>query len=159
LAPADAARFVIAFERLRQDEWGLITQTANAQPILRWGHTEEHQLPFGRPGEHIVAARITLNKQMSRIITRRLRSDRTCRTSVLRAAAQALLDDDLELSKGLLRRLVDATLGFEALADLVEGHPKSLIRMLSPNGNPAARQLVAVMARLAQWHGVRLTVT
>lgn len=139
-------------ERVRLNQWSLIARTPDTAFVLQ-------QLPFGKPGQGVAAAFAALNRQLSRTIVARLRSDSACRTSVLRAAAQALLDDDVELSQGLLRRLVDATLGFEALGNLTEVHPKSLIRMLGPAGNPSARHLGAVIARLAQWHGVRLTVT
>jgi len=159
LAPAEAARFVIAWERVRQGDWTLVTGTPESQLFLRWANTPDSQLPFGQPGENTAFALVQLNRRLSAAIVGRLKADRTCRACILRAAAQALLDDDLELSKGLLRRLVDATIGFEALASLMEVHPKSLIRMLGLNGNPLARQLIAVVARLAQWHGVRLTVT
>lgn len=159
LAPADAARVVAALERVRQLDWSLIIRTPEAQLSLRWARKPDRHLPFGQPGDPTAVALATLNRQLSAAIVLRLRSDSACRTCVLRAAAQALLDDDVELSQGLLRRLVDATLGFEALGNLTEVHPKSLIRMLGPAGNPSARHLGAVIARLAQWHGVRLTVT
>ena len=158
LAPADAARVVAAVERVRQHDWSLITRTPEAQLVLRWAQKPDRHLPFGQPGDQTAAALVTLNRQLSPAIVLRLRSDSTCRACVLRAAAQAWLDDDVELSQGLLRRLVDATLGFEALSNLTELHPKSLVRMLGPEGNPSARHLGAVIARLAQWHGVRLTV-
>ncbi len=145
-------------ERVRQHDWSLVTRTADARFTFRWTQSPDRLLPFGEPGEDTVSALVTLNRHLSSTIVRRICQDRTCRACLLRAAAQALLDDDLELSKGLLRRLTDATLGFEALASLTDLHPKSLIRMLGTNGNPAARHMVAVLAHLARSEGVRLTI-
>lgn len=94
---------------------------------------------------------------MFRAIYRRTRADGTFRTGLLQAAVQALLDDDVALARGLLRRLVDATIGFNGLAALMDANPKSLIRMLSPNGNPSARHLMSIMRRAANADGVRLS--
>jgi hypothetical protein len=159
LSPTDAARFIASMERVRQHDWSLITRTADSRLALGWAQSPGRQLPFGKPDETTVSALVTLNRQLSSAIGRRLRQDRICRACLLRTAAQALLDDDLELSKGLLRRLTDATVGFEALASLTDLHPKSLIRMLGTNGNPAARHMVAVLAQLARSESVRLTVS
>jgi hypothetical protein len=40
-----------------------------------------------------------------------------------------------------LRDYVNATIGFEALGDLTDKSPKSLMRMFGPKGNPQARNL------------------
>ena len=44
----------------------------------------------------------------------------------------------------MLRDLVNATIGFEQLAELTEKPSKSLHRMLSPTGNPSMDNLVAI---------------
>ena len=54
--------------------------------------------------------------------------------------------------------MVDTTVGFDVLAQTTEGHPKSLVRMLGPKGNPSAKHLVAVLTRLARLHRVRFSV-
>jgi len=159
LAPADAARFIVAIERVRLNDWTPIARNADGTFVFSWSESENQPLVFGKPGQNTLGAIVALNKQLSRFIVARLRADGACRSCVLCAAAQAMLDDDVELSKGLLRRLIDATMGHEALASLAEQHPKRLIRMLGPKGNPAARHLSQALAHVARWHGVRLTVT
>jgi DNA-binding phage protein len=72
------------------------------------------------------------------------------------AFAQALLDEALTLflngepdtAKLLLRDLVNATLGFEALAKKVRKPSKSLHRMLSKSGNPTMENLSAILVAL-----------
>lgn len=72
------------------------------------------------------------------------------------AFAQALLDEALTLflngepdtAKLLLRDLVNATLGFEALAKKVRKPSKSVHRMLSKSGNPTMENLSAILVAL-----------
>jgi DNA-binding phage protein len=151
-------RFIIALEQVRQGGWILITRAPDGRPSLEWGRPPYRAFRFGRSDDHLIAAGVTLNKQLSAPIVRRVRADRGCQGCLLRESVQALVTGDLELCKGLLRRLVDATLGFEALAGLTEVHAKSLVRMLGPGGNPTARHLATIIARLASWQGVTLTV-
>jgi DNA-binding phage protein len=70
------------------------------------------------------------------------------------AFAQALLDEAITLfvngepesAKLILRDLVNATVGFEALADEIHKPVKSLHRMLSKSGNPTMSNISAVFA-------------
>jgi DNA-binding phage protein len=48
--------------------------------------------------------------------------------------------------------------GFQELAELTESSPKSLMRMLSPKGNPTAQNLFGIIAHLQTKEGVQLTV-
>ncbi|MEY3977130.1 MAG: hypothetical protein RLZZ33_2185 [Pseudomonadota bacterium] len=72
------------------------------------------------------------------------------------AFAQALLDEAITLfvngepesAKLILRDLVNATLGFEALAEEIHKPAKSLHRMLSQSGNPTMSNISAVFAAL-----------
>lgn len=70
------------------------------------------------------------------------------------AFAQALLDEAITLfvngkpepAKLILRDLVNATVGFEALAEEIHKPVKSLHRMLSQSGNPTMSNIAAVFA-------------
>lgn len=72
------------------------------------------------------------------------------------AFAQALLDEAITLfvngepdsAKLILRDLVNATVGFEVLADEIHKPAKSLHRMLSPSGNPTMSNISAVFAAI-----------
>ena len=72
------------------------------------------------------------------------------------AFAQALLDEAVTLfvngepesAKLILRDLVNATIGFEALAKEIHKPAKSLHRMLSHSGNPTMSNISAVFAAI-----------
>ena len=125
---------------------------------LRLGRRPDALFIFGTPHQNMGAAVQMLHRRMSPLIYRRLRSDRTFGSVVLLEAVRALLENDVEMTKGLLRRFVDTTCGFSQLAEVVEGHPKSLVRMLGPKGNPSAERLMAILTLLASVHGVRFDV-
>ena len=74
-------------------------------------------------------------------------------------ALEALLSDDLETGKVLLRDYVNATVGFEALAAELDKSPKSLMRMLSDKGNPRAGNLLGMVGHLKKREGVALSVS
>lgn len=159
LPPAEAARFVVLLERVRQGDWLRIARTPDGRLALRRGKTPDELFLFGDPDEGLITAVRRLHKETSPPIFRRFKDDRTFGSTILLEAVRALLDDDVELTKGLLRRTVDAMVGFELLAQAMEGHPKSLVRMLSPNGNPSAKHLAAILTRLAQLQGVRFKIS
>lgn len=56
-----------------------------------------------------------------------------------------------DVAKLLLRDLVHATLGFEALAHQIDKPSKSLHRMLSARGNPTTSNLSAILACVSQY--------
>lgn len=84
------------------------------------------------------------------------RRDPVFRRGLLREAIDALLRGELGVAKVLLRDLVNATVGYEAVAVHTGIPNKSLIRMLGPKGNPKADNLLAVIAYLQQAEGVRI---
>ncbi|MEO7400645.1 MAG: transcriptional regulator [Polaromonas sp.] len=72
------------------------------------------------------------------------------------AFAQALLDEAVTLffngepdtAKLILRDLVNATVGFESLAQDIHKPAKSLHRMLSKSGNPTMSNISAIFAAI-----------
>lgn len=99
-----------------------------------------------------------LTKSFKDTVKARAERDPEFRVGLFREAIEALLSDDLETGKLLLRDYVNATVGFEALATELDKDPKSLMRMLSAKGNPRADNLLAMVARLKQREGVSFTV-
>jgi len=100
-----------------------------------------------------------LTKNFKGTIKARAERDPEFRVGLFREAIEALLSDDLETGKVLLRDYVNATIGFETLAKEMEKNPKSLMRMLSDKGNPRADNLLAMVARLKQREGVSFSLT
>ncbi|MBZ0185883.1 MAG: hypothetical protein K8F91_06475 [Candidatus Obscuribacterales bacterium] len=81
--------------------------------------------------------------------------------------AKALLDESVSLflkgepetARLILRDLVNATIGFEALADKLEMPSKSLHRMLSKTGNPGMNNFSAILCTVQEYLGVELQIT
>ncbi len=64
--------------------------------------------------------------------------------ALLDEAATLFLSGEPEPARLILRDLVNATLGFEELAQVTDKPSKSLHRMLSPKGNPSMDNLAAI---------------
>jgi len=98
-------------------------------------------------------------KDFKETIKARAKRDPEFRLGLFREAIEAMLSDDLEMGKVLLRDYINATVGFEALAQDMGKDPKSLMRMLSAKGNPHAENLLAMVSRLKQREGMSFSLT
>jgi DNA-binding phage protein len=93
---------------------------------------------------------------MNMALTRDFKETVAARVQNDPAFAQALLDEAITLfingepdsAKLILRDLVNATVGFEALALEIDKPSKSLHRMLSRSGNPTMSNISAVFAAI-----------
>ncbi len=81
------------------------------------------------------------------------------RREFLREAVSNMVAGDLETAKAVLREYINGTLGFIALGQALSKSPKSLMRMLSPEGNPQARNLFEMVAYLQKVEGTVLEVS
>ena len=99
-----------------------------------------------------------LTRDFKLTVRERLQRDPSFREALLKEAVDCLLSCDVETGKSLLRDYVNATIGFGDLAALMKKSPKSLMRMLSENGNPQARNLFEIIGRLQEREGVHLEV-
>src|SRR5271156_1400556 len=80
------------------------------------------------------------------------------RREFLREAVANMIAGDLDTAKSVLREYINGTLGFIALGHALSKSPKSLMRMLSPQGNPQARNLFEMVAYLQKAEGTVLHV-
>ena len=80
------------------------------------------------------------------------------RREFLREAVANMVAGDLETAKAVLREYINGTLGFVALGEALSKSPKSLMRMLSPQGNPQARNLFGIIGYLQKQAAVELRV-
>lgn len=101
---------------------------------------------------------MALTRDFKETIQARVRRDPRFREALLREGMECLLAGDVETGKAFLRDFINATVGFTKLAQVTRRSPKSLMRMLSPDGNPNARNLFEIVAYLQQAEGVRLQV-
>ncbi len=91
-------------------------------------------------------------------VQERIERDPGFREALLEEAVQCLLAGEVDVGKSILRDYVNATIGFRELAGLTAKSPKSLMRMLGPNGNPQARNIFEIISCLQAREGLQLKV-
>lgn len=101
---------------------------------------------------------MTLTRHFKETVAARAKRDPAFRAALLREGIEALLTDDVETGKAILRDYINATLGFAALATATGISAKSLMRMFGSNGNPQAQNLFAVLKHLQRDARVRVEV-
>jgi DNA-binding phage protein len=99
-----------------------------------------------------------LTRSFKDTLRARAAADPAFRQALLQEAVQALLDGDAQTGRAVLRDYINATVGFERLAEMTGTPVKSLMRMFGPRGNPQARHLLAVLDAVQRATGVRLEV-
>jgi len=99
-----------------------------------------------------------LTREFKDTILARAKRDPEFRRGLLTEALDCFLEGETEEGKLILRDYVNATIGFEELARLTDKTPKSLMRMLSSDGNPRADNLFAIIHQLQAKEGVRLSI-
>jgi hypothetical protein len=101
---------------------------------------------------------VGLTRQFRDTAKARAATDTAFREALFQVAVSALLADDLDAGKTTLRDYINATVSFERLGAATKPSPKSLMRMFGLAGNPQAKNLFAVLAKLQKATGVRLEV-
>lgn len=99
-----------------------------------------------------------LTRSFKDTVQARAQRDANFRAALLREGVASLLAGDIEVAKAILRDYINATVGFEKLAQTTGTPPKSLMRMFGPRGNPSARNLSTVLKHLQHNSGVSLRV-
>lgn len=99
---------------------------------------------------------MTVTRSFPDTIQARANIDPDYRYGLLTESMDAMLSGDLETGKSLLRDYINATIGFEGLSDALGKSSKSLMRMLSTNGNPTAKNLFRMISLLQEKEGVSL---
>ena len=101
---------------------------------------------------------MALTRSFKETIKARAERDPEFRMGLFREAIEAMLSDDLETGKVLLRDYVNATMGFERLAEKLGKEGKSLHRMLGPKGNPRADNIFSLIKVLQDEDNITLHV-
>ncbi len=101
---------------------------------------------------------MALTRDFKQTIQARAQRDSAFRKELLREAVESFLSGDVETGKAVLRDYIHATVGFRELAADTHHSPKSLMRMLGPDGNPQARNLFEIVHYLQQKEQVRFRV-
>ncbi|MGA7766523.1 MAG: transcriptional regulator [Candidatus Sulfotelmatobacter sp.] len=98
---------------------------------------------------------MALTREFKETIQARVKRDRAFRKELLREGIESFLAGDVETGKMVLRDYINATVGFNELAEATHRSSKSLMRMLGPSGNPQARNLFEIVQHLQRKEGVR----
>lgn len=101
---------------------------------------------------------MALTKKFKDTIQARALREPEFRAGLLKESVECLLSGDMATGKILLRDYINATIGFEELADLTKKSSKSLMRMFGPEGNPRANNLFCIIGMLQKKEGVHLEV-
>jgi DNA-binding phage protein len=100
---------------------------------------------------------MALTRDFKETVAARVHNDPAFAQALLDEAITLFLNGEPESAKLILRDLVNATVGFEALAEEVHKPAKSLHRMLSQSGNPTMSNISAVFAAIKRALKVRCT--
>lgn len=101
---------------------------------------------------------MAITRDFKETIQARALKDPEFRKGLLAESVENMLEGDIETGKSLMRDYINATLGFEKLASIIDKSPKSLMRMLSTKGNPTAQNLFVLLRTLTQQENVQLQV-
>ncbi len=91
---------------------------------------------------------MALTRDFKITVASRVQNDPAFAQALLNEAVALFVNGEPESAKLILRDLVNATIGFEALADEIQKPTKSLHRMLSQSGNPTMNNISAVFAAI-----------
>lgn len=100
---------------------------------------------------------MALTRDFKTTIQARAKRDPAFAQALLDEAVTLFLNGEPETAKLVLRDLVNATVGFESLADEIGRPSKSLHRMLSPSGNPTMENLSAILGALGKKLRLRIS--
>jgi len=101
---------------------------------------------------------MALTRDFKETIRARVARDPRFRKELLREGIESMLTGDISTAKTILRDYINATVGFNELAEATHIPSKSLMRMLGPNGNPRADNFFVVVSFLQRHEGVRFHV-
>jgi hypothetical protein len=121
------------------------TNGPNAAPRARWiasGVTDSARSGRARRPRSLVTGLnpVTSTRESRKTVLARAQRDARFRQALFTEAINGYLAGDTRSGKAILRDLVNATVGFEALAAAVNKSSKSLHRMLAPHGNPSTEK-------------------
>jgi len=102
---------------------------------------------------------MALTREFKETVKKRVECDPNFAKALLQEAIDLLTDGDSTTAKLILRDLINATVGFERLAEEIQKPSKSLHRMLSASGNPNMENLSAIFATIKKVLGVRIDTT
>lgn len=101
---------------------------------------------------------MAVTRNFKETIQARALRDPEFKKGLLIESVENMLEGDIETGKSLMRDYINATLGFEKLAAMTDKSPKSLMRMLSPKGNPTVQNLFVVLSTLRRQENLHFQI-
>lgn len=101
---------------------------------------------------------MTLTREFMQTVVERASRDPDLAKALLAEVATLFLCGKTVDARVTLRDLVNATVGFDQLAELTQKPSKSLHRMLSAKGNPSMDNLAAIFGAVRDWLNVTFDV-
>ncbi len=101
---------------------------------------------------------MSLTRDFRETIKARADAEPEFRAALLREVVETFLGGEVDVAKSLLRDFINATVGFQALAEETGIPAKSLMRMVGASGNPRADNLFAVLGALQRGTGVQIEI-
>lgn len=99
-----------------------------------------------------------LTKEFKSTVMARARHDKEFCNAMLTEALNELLTGDIDVGKAILRDYINATISFEILSAMMDKDPKSIMRMLSPKGNPTSRSLLEIFHVIQKKNKMRIGI-
>lgn len=91
---------------------------------------------------------MALTRDFKETVIKRVQRDPAFAKAMLDEAATLFLNGEPDTASVIVRDLVNATVGFETLAEATDRNSKSLHRMLSATGNPTMDNLAAISSEV-----------
>jgi len=101
---------------------------------------------------------MALTRSFRETVVKHVQEDPAFLVALVEEAARNVVEGDIETALGQIRDVVNATMGFDALAAETRIPKTSLMRMLSDTGNPRATSLSAILKAVGRSAGVRISV-
>lgn len=101
---------------------------------------------------------MALTKDFKSTIMARAKKDKKFCEAMLSEAITELLSGDVDAGKAILRDYINATITFEVLSKFMEKDPKSIMRMLSPSGNPTSKSLFMIFHAIQRLNKVHFKI-
>ena len=102
---------------------------------------------------------MALTRDFKQTVAARVQRDPTFAQALLDEAITLFINGEPDTAKLVLRDLVNATVGFESLAEEIHKPAKSLHRMLTASGNPTMSNIPAIFAAIKRALGVEVRTT
>src|SRR3990167_10019274 len=99
-----------------------------------------------------------LTKDFKATVMARAHRDKAFCNALLSEAISELFSGDVDVGKAILRDYINAAISFEILSSMLDKNPKSLMRMLSPGGNPTSKSLFEIFHAIQKLKKMKINV-